>query len=32
MAFTLMAAVIYVIFNLLIDVVYVFADPQIRYQ
>lgn len=32
MAFTLMAATVYVIFNLLIDVLYVFVDPQIRYK
>ncbi|HZQ07493.1 MAG TPA: ABC transporter permease [Anaerolineae bacterium] len=32
MAFTLMAAIIYVLINLLIDVVYGFVDPQIRYK
>jgi peptide/nickel transport system permease protein len=32
MAFTLMAATIYVIINLLIDVVYSFVDPRIRYR
>ncbi len=32
MAFTLMAATIYVIVNLLIDIVYAFVDPRIRYK
>lgn len=32
MAFTLMAATVYVLANLLIDVVYAFVDPRIRYQ
>lgn len=32
MAFTLLLATMYVLFNLLIDVLYVFVDPRIRYQ
>ena len=32
MAFTLIAATIYVLINLVIDIVYVFVDPQIRYK
>jgi oligopeptide transport system permease protein len=32
MAFTLMAAVLYVVFNLAIDLVYAFVDPQIHYD
>lgn len=32
MAFTLMAATIYVLVNLMIDIVYAFVDPRIRYQ
>jgi len=32
MAFTLIAATVYVILNLLIDILYVFVDPQIRYK
>jgi peptide/nickel transport system permease protein len=32
MAFTLIAAVVYVIFNLIIDIAYVFVDPRIRYK
>lgn len=32
MAFTLMAATVYVLINLLIDVLYAFVDPRIRYQ
>lgn len=32
MAFTLIAATVYVIVNLLIDICYAFVDPRIRYQ
>jgi len=32
MAFTLIAATVYVLINLAIDILYVFVDPQIRYQ
>lgn len=32
MAFTLLAATVYVLANLLIDIVYAFVDPRIRYQ
>jgi len=32
MAFTLIAATVYVIINLLIDVAYAFVDPRIRYK
>lgn len=32
MAFTLIAATVYVIVNLLIDIAYAFADPRIRYK
>lgn len=32
LAFTLMAATIYVIINLLIDITYAFVDPRIRYK
>jgi ABC-type dipeptide/oligopeptide/nickel transport system permease component len=32
MAFTLIAAAVYVIVNLLIDIAYAFADPRIRYK
>ncbi len=32
MAFTLLAATIYVLINLLIDVLYAFVDPRIRYK
>lgn len=32
MAFTLIAATVYVLINLAIDVLYVFVDPQIRYD
>lgn len=32
MAFTLIAATVYVLINLVIDLVYVFVDPQIRYD
>lgn len=32
MAFTLLAATVYVLINLVIDLLYVFVDPRIRYQ
>ncbi len=32
MAFTLIAATIYVLMNLVIDIIYVFVNPQIRYE
>lgn len=32
MAFTLLAATVYVLINLLIDLLYVFVDPRIRYK
>ncbi len=32
MAFTLIAATVYVLINLLIDILYAFVDPRIRYQ
>jgi peptide/nickel transport system permease protein len=31
MGFTLMVSLVYVIVNLLVDILYAFLDPQIRY-